>query len=241
MASSFLSSATWPKILVETSSRFSALSPIGGDPHMYEATPEDARLVARADIILINGLTFEGWINEVIGQFRDKRQDGAHHGRHLSHYLLTTQKCLRSPHAWMDAENGLIYIRNIKDALVAADPKKWPIFMKKITDFTKPSSKTCMCISKEKNCPHFRHNKEYLSLLTMAFSYFGKKYGIKGQCHDGRFDGIPRLKHQTMKRVVKSIVDEKVPAIFVESTINPKLLQQNCPRPRHSHRWQPLC
>ena len=40
--------------------------PIGGDPHLHEPTPSNASLVAGADLILINGLTFEGWINELI-------------------------------------------------------------------------------------------------------------------------------------------------------------------------------
>ena len=40
--------------------------PIGGDPHLHSPTPRDAKLVASADLILINGLTFEGWINELI-------------------------------------------------------------------------------------------------------------------------------------------------------------------------------
>ncbi|MEL6274409.1 MAG: zinc ABC transporter substrate-binding protein, partial [Bacteroidota bacterium] len=46
--------------------RVQSVVPIGGDPHIYEPTPEDVRLVARADLILINGLTFEGWMNELI-------------------------------------------------------------------------------------------------------------------------------------------------------------------------------
>jgi len=40
--------------------------PIGGDPHLHETTPIDAIKVSEADVILVNGLTFEGWINELI-------------------------------------------------------------------------------------------------------------------------------------------------------------------------------
>ncbi|NJO86592.1 MAG: zinc ABC transporter solute-binding protein [Lewinella sp.] len=46
--------------------RVQSIVPIGGDPHIYEPSPEDVRLVARADLILVNGLTFEGWMNELI-------------------------------------------------------------------------------------------------------------------------------------------------------------------------------
>jgi len=40
--------------------------PIGGDPHLHDPTPEDARKVSEADLIFVNGLSFEGWINELI-------------------------------------------------------------------------------------------------------------------------------------------------------------------------------
>src|SRR5690606_2907186 len=45
---------------------YSMIVPIGGDPHIYEPTPSDAQLCGNADLILQNGLTFEGWIAKLI-------------------------------------------------------------------------------------------------------------------------------------------------------------------------------
>ena len=82
--------------------------PIGGDPHLHEPTPANARLVTQANLILINGLTFEGWINELIENSGTEAQtvtvtEGVR--------VLTSQTYENSadPHAWMDAANGIIY------------------------------------------------------------------------------------------------------------------------------------
>jgi len=48
--------------------------PIGGDPHIYEPSPSDAQKVAGADLLFVNGLTFEGWINELIANSGTKGQ-----------------------------------------------------------------------------------------------------------------------------------------------------------------------
>ena len=48
--------------------------PIGGDPHLHEPTPKDAQMVNKADLIIMNGLTFEGWLTELIENSGTKAQ-----------------------------------------------------------------------------------------------------------------------------------------------------------------------
>jgi len=96
--------------------------PIGGDPHIYEPTPSDARLVANADLILKNGLTFEGWINSLIKNSGTKAPvitvtEG------LEALTSMTYKDAADPHAWMDATKGAFYLRNIRDALIELSPE----------------------------------------------------------------------------------------------------------------------
>ncbi|MEM8907498.1 MAG: zinc ABC transporter substrate-binding protein [Bacteroidota bacterium] len=96
--------------------------PIGGDPHIYEPTPNDARMVAQADLILKNGLTFEGWLDELIDNSGTKAE------------IVTVTKDIPAiksqeyhnaadPHAWMNVRFGLIYIKNIRDALIQLMPE----------------------------------------------------------------------------------------------------------------------
>ncbi|MDP5139642.1 MAG: zinc ABC transporter substrate-binding protein, partial [Spirosomaceae bacterium] len=46
--------------------RVASVVPIGGDPHIHEPTPDNVRLINSADLILVNGLTFEGWMKDLI-------------------------------------------------------------------------------------------------------------------------------------------------------------------------------
>lgn len=94
-----------------------SLLPVGSDPHVYEPVPNDARLVANAQMILMNGLTLEGWLDELIENSGTKAtkvivtrgiatiSDPAHHNA-------------TDPHAWMSVANGMIYAKNIYEALV---------------------------------------------------------------------------------------------------------------------------
>ncbi|NJN77119.1 MAG: zinc ABC transporter solute-binding protein [Saprospiraceae bacterium] len=95
--------------------------PVGGDPHLYEPVPQDAQLVAKSDLILVNGLTLEGWLTEFIDNSGTKAK-----------VVVVTEgiKPVKSkkynspdPHAWMTAANGIIYARNITKALVEYAPE----------------------------------------------------------------------------------------------------------------------
>ena len=99
--------------------------PIGGDPHIYEPTPGDVRLLLRANLILQNGLTFEGWITELI------KNSGTKASLHtlttgIDPIVSTMHQNATDPHAWMDPVNGKIYARNIRDALVGILPERTP-------------------------------------------------------------------------------------------------------------------
>ena len=106
--------------------------PIGGDPHLHEPTPRDAMLVSKAQLILMNGLTFEGWLNELV----------ENSGTQATSILVTegieavesiAYENSADPHAWMDASNGLIYIKNIKEAFKKVLPNQYE-FLKELKD-----------------------------------------------------------------------------------------------------------
>jgi ABC-type Zn uptake system ZnuABC Zn-binding protein ZnuA len=196
--------------------------PIGGDPHRYEATPDDAALLAKADLILINGLTFEGWINEVIANSGSKAMV-----KLITAGIQPISSQIHSgatdPHAWMDAENGQIYIRNIRDALIAIDPQNAAFYEQQHARYNKELTALHQFIKDRMATipPHHR------ILITShdAFSYFGKKYGLTVSAMMG-VSTEADAQTSDMKRVVDALEKNKVPAIFIESTINPKMLQQ---------------
>lgn len=196
--------------------------PIGGDPHLYEPTPADARLVARADLILRNGLTFEGWINELIENSGTEAQ------------VVTITEGIEpiesedyanssDPHAWMSARNGLIYIRNVKDALVTLDPDhaeeyqfNYEIYHQQVEDLDQSIEAAIQAIPAGKRVLITSHD---------AFRYYGRRYGVRVEAVLGTSTDAD-VQTSDVIRLNEVLENTGVPAVFVESTVNPKLLQQ---------------
>ncbi len=196
--------------------------PVGSDPHIYEPTPRDAKKVAGADLVLINGLTFEGWIKELaensglIGEIvtitkgiSERTSDKYHNSA--------------DPHAWMDANNVLTYIENIKTELIKLLPNSYDkieanyeIYCNKLKELDSYIMDRIREIPKPQRVLVTSHD---------AFAYYGARYGIQVEAlmgisteSDARTSDISRVKNR--------IVTSGVPAVFIESTINPKLLEQ---------------
>lgn len=199
-----------------------SIVPIGGDPHIYEPTPSDAILASKADLILRNGLTFEGWLNELI----------ENSGTEAELCLITegitpiTSKLYKSapdPHAWMDAEYGIVYAENIKNALV----RILPDYTKEI-EFNFNAYKSTLeslhelIIKKIESIPEERR-----VLITShdAFQYYGRKYGLRLESVLGTSTEA-QAQTSDIVRLNKVIKNSGVPAVFIETTVNPKLLAQ---------------
>ncbi len=196
--------------------------PIGGDPHLYEPTPSDARLVASADLILKNGLTFEGWINSLIENSGTKAAvvtvtEG------LPALTSMTYKGAADPHAWMDASKGEFYLRNIRDALIELAPEHKADITSNYEKYSRELSRMDEYIEKEiKKIPEAQR-----ILITShdAFQYYGRRYGLNLQAIQG-VSTDAEVQTADILRVNKVIRESGVPAVFVESTINPKMLNR---------------
>lgn len=195
--------------------------PIGGDPHIYEPTPADAQLISKADMILKNSLTFEGWLDDLIESVGSKADvititEGVD-------AIQSEFKNSADPHAWMDASNGLLYIENIKNAFVKLDPDNKEVY--------------------EFNCKVYRQQLEDMDayifeqvkkipeqrrvLITShdAFQYYGRRYGIRLEAVIG-ISTEAEAQTSDIIRLGKVIKESGVPAVFIETTVNPKLLKQ---------------
>ncbi|MBK8505558.1 MAG: zinc ABC transporter substrate-binding protein [Saprospiraceae bacterium] len=196
--------------------------PIGGDPHIYDPTPGDAQMVAQANLILRNGLTFEGWLTELIENSGTKAKN-----------ILVTEGVVAiksliyenatDPHAWMDASNGLIYIRNIKDALIKLDPANSTTYQSRYEAYAKRLEELDQYIFQRiKTIPE---SKRILITSHDAFQYYGKRYGIRLESVLGTSTDA-EVQTADIVRLNRVIKESGIPALFVESTINPKVLEQ---------------
>ncbi|MBR9923189.1 MAG: zinc ABC transporter solute-binding protein [Bacteroidetes bacterium] len=202
--------------------RISSIVPIGGDPHIYEPTPRDARLAAEADLILMNGLTFEGWLKELI------QNSGTSATVKLITEGVTPIESTRyenatDPHAWMDAAYGLIYIKNIKDALVTLDPDNAEMFEFNYQVYKQQLEEIHQSIQKQINS--IPEKQRVLITSHDAFRYYGNRYGLQLESVLG-VSTDAEVQTSDIMRLNKIIQENKVPAVFIETTVNPKLLKQ---------------
>lgn len=196
--------------------------PIGGDPHIHEPTPADAKLVVAADLILKNGLTFEGWLNELIENSGTKAE------------IVTITKGIKpiesdryqnstDPHAWMDASLGLIYLENIKNALVQLDPDNAEVYTFNHGIYRQQLNDMDAAIKEE--ISKIPEQQRVLITSHDAFRYYGRRYGITVEAILGTSTDA-EAQTSDIIRLNTIIKENKVPAVFVESTVNPKLLRQ---------------
>lgn len=143
--------------------------PIGADLHTYKPSPRDAQSLASADLILKNGLNLEPWLNELIIDSGAKAK--------VISITDGIQFIEKEPHAWMSAESGLIYIENIKNALIALHPEgqrtfefNYSVYRQQLLDMDIYIQEQIMDIPEKQRILLTSHD---------AFRYFGRRYGFR--------------------------------------------------------------
>ncbi|MEM6723886.1 MAG: zinc ABC transporter substrate-binding protein [Bacteroidota bacterium] len=195
--------------------------PVGSDPHTYRPTPGDAKRVLKADLIFMNGLTFEGWLTDLVENA----------GTEASVVTVTEGlKPLKSltyntpdPHAWMNPLNGIQYAKNMLDALVAADPDNQTFYQQNFDRYRLQLIEMDEYITESIN----QIPEEHRILITShdAFQYFGQKYGLRLESILG-ISTEADIQTNDVINLQKVIASTKVPAVFIETTVNPKMLQE---------------
>ena len=93
-----------------------------GDAHVYEPTPADAKELSESKILFINGLGLEGWMTRLEKSSGFKGTVVTASKGVSPREMAEDEKTVTDPHAWQSLANGKIYVANIRDALIAADP-----------------------------------------------------------------------------------------------------------------------
>ncbi len=196
--------------------------PIGGDPHIYDPTPGDAQMIGKADLILRNGLTFEGWLNELIENSGGNAEvitvtDG------IDPIASSVYDNAVDPHAWMDANRGLTYAKNIYEAIALLIPAQKTMLTQNYEAYLEQLRNTDRYIMEQ--IMTIPADRRVLITSHDAFQYYGRRYGLQLESVLGTSTDAD-VQTSDIVRLNKVIRAKKVPALFVESTINPKLLEQ---------------
>lgn len=200
-----------------------------GDAHVYSPTAADAKTMAAAKVIIVNGLRFEGWMTRLIRssgakatvvtattgvkplQARGGDDDGHNHGGAVD------------PHAWQDVANVKIYIANIRDALTAADPANKSTFEINATAYLAQLE----ALDAEIKMAVGRVPADRRKAITshVSFAYFVKAYGIDFVSPQG-VSTEAEASAKDVARIIRQVKSQKIPAVFLENVVNPRLIEQ---------------
>ena len=203
-----------------------------GDAHVYEPTPADARALAEADLVLVNGLGFEGWIDrlvkasgykgpvvvasEGIALLRVEEEDHGHgHGHHDEGEF--------DPHAWQDLVNGRLYVINIARALAAADTARAEDYRRRAEAYDLKLVTLDQDIrSRLEDVPAERRK-----VITShdAFQYFGRAYGIGFHAPVG-LSTEDEPSAGEVAALIRQMRDEGIRTLFVDNITDARLVQQ---------------
>ena len=210
--------------IVKDSANVIALMGSGVDPHLYKATQGDLKKLSEADLVFYNGLHLEGKMGEVLSKLgRTKSVVAVAEGLQQSRLRKVPEFDNNyDPHIWFDVQIWMEAVKYMRDQLKVAMPGS-VAFLEENTDqyLQKLKELDSMVKARILEIP-----KESRVLITAhdAFGYFGNAYDIEVR----GLQGISTLSEFGLKDVtdlVNFIADNKIKAVFVETSVSEKAIQ----------------
>jgi zinc/manganese transport system substrate-binding protein len=221
------------------------------DAHVFSPTPADAKMLAGADIFFVNGLGFEGWMERLENASGFKgtlvvtsggvkpltmvEEEGHHHGAdaeddHDDHAKGEDHDdedhdaaVVTDPHAWQSLANGKLYVENIRDGLIAADPDGKAVYEANAAKYLAAIDAEDKAVKAAiANLPPARRK-----IITShdAFGYFADAYGLEVISPEG-VSTESEASAQDVAKIIRQIRAEHIPAVFIENVTDRRLLDQ---------------
>lgn len=191
------------------------------DAHLFEPSPSDIRMVGDADLVIVNGLGFEAWLGRLIvasgytGQIVRASNN--------VNTLTMANSRDQDPHAWQDLANGKIYVANIRDALIKADPDHADDYRQNAADYLRLIDQTDAWGRAE--IAKVPVGKRRVIASHDAFQYFSKAYGIAFvAAQAGTQDSTPSATQ--IAQLVDLIRARNIKVVFMENIADPRLAMQ---------------
>ncbi|HZF34874.1 MAG TPA: zinc ABC transporter substrate-binding protein [Candidatus Angelobacter sp.] len=193
-----------------------------GDAHVFEPTPADARAVAAADVVVVNGLGLEGWMQRLIQASDYKGPVVAASAGVKSRTMDEDGATVTDPHAWQDLSNGRLYVANVAAGLAAADPQGAAAYRAAAAAYTAAIEAKDEWVRAElKDVPSAQRR-----IITShdAFGYFGAAYGITFLAPVGvSTEAEPSA--AGIAKLIRQMRSEGIKVVFFENMTSPKLVE----------------
>ena len=189
------------------------------DVHVYTPAPGDAKRIAEAKLVIVNGLGLEGWLPRLVQSSGAKAQ------------VVTASAGIAplklgsaaDPHAWQSVPNAKIYVADITDALAAADPDD--------TDFFRAQAKAYLekldALDREVREAVAKIPPERRKVISThdAFGYFAAEYGIEFIAPLG-VSTETEPSARDIAAIIGQIKAQKIPAVFLENISDDRLIRR---------------
>lgn len=216
-----------------------------GDSHVYQPTPADAKKLAAAKVVFVNGLGFEGWMDRLVKASGSKanvvvatagitprtrtatepQEDEEEHGHDhdkKGHKEAHDHGPI-DPHAWQSITNAKIYVANIRDGLIAADPAGKEAYTANAAAYTAKLD----ALDGEVKTAMAAIPPAQRRIITShdAFGYFGDSYGLTLVAPEG-VSTESEASAKDVARIIRQIKAQKIPAVFLENVSDPRLVER---------------
>ena len=203
-----------------------SLIPLGLDPHTYLPTPQDVVRITEANVLILNGANLEAFVDPILQNAGSKQQsiiiasDGL-----TAHPAPAGDNTGGDPHFWLDPNNVIKYVENIRDGLSKADPEGASIYATNSAQYIASlQSLDTWIVSQVQNIPQERR---LLVTNHDSLGYFASRYGftVIGAIIPSISSGAAPSA-QELAALITSIRSTGTPAIFLETGTNPQLADQ---------------
>ncbi|MCX7306256.1 MAG: zinc ABC transporter substrate-binding protein AztC [Hyphomicrobiales bacterium] len=208
-----------------------------GDAHVYEPKPQDAVAMAGADVVLVNGLHFEGFLQRLVEASATKAAvveltkgveplavtEEEHEGEAGHEAEAGHDHGPIDPHAFQSIANAKVYVKNIADAFCAADEAGCDAYKANASAYT--GQLDALETEVKTAVASIPADKRTIITSHDAFGYFQHEYGLIFLAPEG-ISTEAEASAADVAKLVEQIRHDKASAIFVENITNQRLIEQ---------------
>lgn len=202
-----------------------SITKAGAEIHEYEFTPLDLVKAQEADLVLRNGMNLELWFERFMGNLHDVPSATLTEGIEPMGIGEGPYTGKPNPHTWMSPTNAVIYVENIRKALVGIDPANEATYNANAAAYTEQ----ILAIDEPLRAKLAEIPEEQRWLVTSegAFSYLTRDYGVK-ELYIWPVNADEQGTPQQVQKVIDTIRQYRIPVAFSESTISDKPQREVC-------------
>jgi manganese/iron transport system substrate-binding protein len=195
----------------------------GAEIHGYDPTPKDIVKAQNADLVLWNGMNLELWFEKFFANVKDV--PGAVLTEGISPMGITEGPYTGkpNPHAWMSTSNAVIYVENIRKALVEMDPANAETYNANAADYTARIKAVTEPVREK--LAEIPDGQRWLVTSEGAFPYLCHDFGLR-QLYLWPINADAQGTPQQVRKVIDAVRSNGIPVVFSESTVSDKPARQ---------------